>query len=84
MKNKISFKDAYDGEIFTAIFIFTLLVSYPLGSFICKFVYIKDIPDVMILDIICTCVTGIVTMIFLCATPFMLYDFLRISKKRTM
>ena len=80
MKNKISFKDAYGGEIFTLVFIFTLFVSYPLGSFVRKFVYIKNMPDVMILNILCTCVIGIVTMILLCATPFMLYDILRSLK----
>ena len=80
MKNKIRFKDAYGKEIFTFIFIFTLIVSYPLGSFVNKFVYIENMPNVMILNILCVCVIGIVTMIFLCVTPFMLYDFLRILK----
>lgn len=56
MKNKISFKDAYGKEIFTFMCILTLIVSYPLGSFINKFVYIKNMPDVMILNILFTCV----------------------------
>lgn len=80
MKNKISFKDAYGKEIFTFMCILTLIVSYPLGSFINKFVYIKNMPDVMILNILFTYVIGIIAMIFLCATPFMLYDFLSVLK----
>ena len=81
MKNKISFKDAYGGEIFTFMCILTLLVSYPLGSFARKFVYVENMPDVMILNILCTCIIGIIAMIFLCVTPFMLYDFLRFLKR---
>lgn len=81
MKNKISFKDAYGGELFTFMCIFTLLVSYPLGLFARKFVYMKNMPDVMILNILCTCVIGIVAMLFLCVTPFMLYDFLCFLKR---
>ena len=80
MKNKISFKDAYGKELFAFMCIFTLLVSYPLGSFTRKFVCIENIPDITILNILCTCVVGIVAMIFLCVTPFMIYDFLRALK----
>lgn len=75
MKNKISFKDAYGGELFTFMCIFTLLVSYPLGSFANKFVYVENMPDVMILNILCICIKGIIVMVFLCVTPFMLYGF---------
>ena len=82
MKNKINFKDAYGKELFTLAFIFTLLVSYPVGSFACKVVQIENnISDNKTLAVGGTYITGIGVMLFLWVLPCILHDFLCVLKR---